>query len=372
MLEARIYGVETRKPARLNALTGLRGLAALNIVFFHFANPQSFGWLGPVVNSGFIVLGLFFLLSGFVLAYNYAGQAREGKLNRVRFWKARFTRIYPVYLLSLLMSWRMVAPEYGAHTHRMFWTGMVLTPLLLQGWIPSIATFLNTPAWAMPAEAFMYSLFPWLARWKRPERAGTHLWKMAGIWMLSMVPGALYMAFNPDGIAHPDRWSYGHWLWALKYTPYAHVASFIFGMMLADLDQFIARNSRLRFWLGLVGFAGVYGLLAMGPLVPFAILHDGLLLPLFGCIVLGLAGENPLSWLLSMRPLVVLGEASYCLYLLHFNLWNWIHETHLPERLGVSQLDPWISYAALVAVALLALYLVEKPAQRLLRKWMGA
>jgi peptidoglycan/LPS O-acetylase OafA/YrhL len=36
----------------------------------------------------------------------------------VRFWKARFTRLYPVYLLSLLMSWRMVAAEYGAHTHR--------------------------------------------------------------------------------------------------------------------------------------------------------------------------------------------------------------------------------------------------------------
>jgi len=65
---------------------------------------------------------------------------------------------------------------------------MVLTPLLLQGWIPSIATFLNTPAWAMPAEAFMYSLFPWLARWKRPERLGPRLWKLAGIWALAMVP----------------------------------------------------------------------------------------------------------------------------------------------------------------------------------------
>ena len=224
----------------------------------------------------------------------------------------------------------------------------------------------------MPAEAFLYSLFPWLARWKQPERMGAQLWKLGGIWILAMVPGALYMVFNPDGIAHPDRWSYGHWLWALKYTPLPHLASFIFGMTLADLDALMARNSRLRFWLAVGGFAGVYGLLAMGPLVPFAILHDGLLLPLFGCIVLGLAGENPLSWLLSIRPLVILGEASYCLYLLHFNLWNWIHDTHVPERLDVSQFDPWISYAALVGVALLALYLVEKPAQRLLRKWMGA
>ena len=172
--------METRKPARLNALTGLRCFAAINIVFFHFSDPQWFGFLAPVVNAGYVSLSYFILLSGFVLAYNYSGRARAGELDNVRFWKARFTRLYPVYLLSLLMSWRMVASEYRSHTHGMFWAGMVLTPLLLQGWIPAIATFLNTPAWTMSAEAFYYMIFPWLARWKRPERAAPHLWKMAG------------------------------------------------------------------------------------------------------------------------------------------------------------------------------------------------
>ena len=105
----------------------------------------------------------------------------------------------------------------------MFWTGVVLTPLLLQGFVPAVATFLNTPAWTMSAEAVYYVIFPWLAKWKRPERIAPHLVKMAGVWVLGLVPGALYIAFNPDGIAHPDRWSYGPWLWALKYTPYAHV-----------------------------------------------------------------------------------------------------------------------------------------------------
>ena len=124
--------------------------------------------------------------------------------------------------------------------------------------------------------------------------------------------------------------------------------------------------------LGLGGFAGIFGILELGPLVPYAILHDGLLMPLFGCIVLGLAGENPLATLMGMRPLVFVGEASYCLYLLHFNLWNLIHDTHLLDRLGLSRFDPWISYAVLIALALLALHLVEKPAQRQLRKWMGA
>ena len=382
--------METRKPAPLKALTGLRCFAAINIVLFHFSNPQWFNFnfyfpapfaagtihvpvlFAPVVNAGFISVSYFILLSGFVLGYNYNERARNGELDRKRFWEARFTRIYPIYFLSLLLSLGTLGAEYRSHTHAMFWTGVVLTPLLLQGWIPAVATFLNTPAWTMSAEAFYYVLFPWLARWKKPGRMGPYIAKLAGVWLLGLTPGALYIAFNPDGIAHPDRWSYGPWLWALKYTPYAHVFSFVFGVMLANLDAMIPRSSPVRLWLGLIGFGGLYGILSLGSLVPYAIIHDGLLMPLFAFIVLGLAGENLLARALGVRPLVFVGEASYCLYLLHFNLWNMIHGSHVLETLGLSRFDPWLSYVLLIALSLVALYFIEKPAQRKLREWMHA
>jgi peptidoglycan/LPS O-acetylase OafA/YrhL len=363
--------MEAHKPARLDGLTGLRTFAAINIVFFHFSNPKSFGWLAPVVNAGYVSVSFFILLSGFVLAYNYAGRARAGELDKRRFWEARFTRLYPIYFLSLLLSWRMVPVEYGAHTQRMFWTGMALTPLLLQGWIPTIATFLNTPAWTMSAESAYYLVFPWLASGKRPERAGPYLVKMATVWGLGMVPGLLYIALNPDGISHPDRWSWGPWLQVLKYTPLPHLASFVFGVMLANLDELVGRTSRLRLILGAGGFAATFGILSLGPRVPYAIVHDGLLMPLFGCIILGLAGNNKLAFALGWPPLVFVGEASYCLYLLHFNLWNLIHDSHVLNWAGLGRFDPWISYVLLIGLALLALYTVEKPAQRQLRKWMG-
>src|SRR5579859_6972491 len=114
-----------RKPDRLNALTGLRSFAAVNIVFFHFSNPLWFGPLAPVVNAGYASVSFFILLSGYVLAYNYAARARAGTLDVVRFYKARFTRLYPIYLLSLLLAWRVISQEYGAHSHTMFWTGIV-------------------------------------------------------------------------------------------------------------------------------------------------------------------------------------------------------------------------------------------------------
>ena len=363
--------MDERKPARLNGLTGLRTFAAINIVFFHFSNPNWFGWLAPVVNAGYASVSFFILLSGFVLAYNYAGRARSGELDKARFWEARFTRLYPIYLLSLLLSWRMVPAEYAAHSHGMFWSGMILSPLLLQGWIPEIATFLNTPAWTMSAESAYYFAFPWMAKMKRPERIRPFLGKMAVVWFLGLIPGTLYFLLNPDGIAHPDRWSAAPWLQALKFTPIPHLASFVFGVMLASVDEMVGRSSRLRLILGIFGFAATFGILTLGPRVPYAIVHDGLLMPLFGCIILGLAGNNKLAYALGWRPLVFVGEASYCLYLLHFNLWNLIHDSHVLEWTGLIRFDPWISYVLLIGLALLALHFVEKPAQRQLRRWMG-
>jgi peptidoglycan/LPS O-acetylase OafA/YrhL len=254
----------------------------------------------------------------------------------------------------------------------MFWAGAILTPLLLQGWIPEIATFGNTPAWTMSAEAFYYVIFPWLAAIRRPVRIAAHFWRLAAVWLLGLIPGVLYVLLNPDHIAQVDRFSSAPWLQALKFTPLPHLPSFLFGVLLASLDECIERKSSLRLLLGLLGFAGIYGVLVQGPRVPYALIHDGLLMPLFGCLILGLSGTNPLSRLFGFRAFVFVGESSYCLYLMHFNLWNLLHQSGVLPALGLARFDPWISYAILVALGLLALHLVEKPAQKLLRSWMGA
>lgn len=324
-----------------------------------------------MVNAGYLSVSFFIMLSGFVLAYNYAGRAREGKLDKVRFWKARFTRLYPVYLLSLVLGYGTFLGERAAHTHLMFWMGTILTPLLLQGWIPEIATFGNTPAWTMSAEAAYYVIFPWIAAVRPPARLAGHLWRLAGLWVLGMLPGALYAIYNPDGIPHVDRFSTGPWLQALKFTPLPHLASFTFGVLLASLDEVMERTGLLRVILGLAGFAGIYAILVSGR-VPYALIHDGLLMPLFGFLILGLAGTNPLAKLFGFRAFVFVGESSYCLYLMHFNLWNLLHASGLLPALGLARFDPWLSYAILVGLGLLTLHMVEKPAQKILRRWMGA
>ena len=195
---------------------------------------------------------------------------------------------------------------------------------------------------------------------------------MGGLWILALIPGTLYAIFNPDGIAQVDRFSSAPWLQALKFTPLPHLPSFIFGMVLASLDEVLPRTGWMRFALGLAGFAGIYAILIQGPRVPYAIIHDGLLMPLFGCLILSLAGTNPLSKMFGFSAFVFVGESSYCLYLMHFNLWNLLHQSGLLTRFGLAKFDPWISYVILICLGLLALHLVEKPAQKILRRLMDA
>ena len=353
--------VSAPRRSALPALTGIRCFAALNLVFFHFADPHSFGPLSPVVNGGYVSVSFFLLLSGFILTYNYADRAERGLLTARSFWTARFSRLYPVYAFSLLLSAGMLAQEVGAHTKFDFGLGLVLTPLLLQGWHPVLSTFWNTPAWTMSTEAFFYLLFPFLITRRRLKKTWSMLLMLGGVWLLGLVLPLLYMHFNPDGDAHPDRYSVGFWMRALKFMPVQHLPSFLFGMTLGFLNDRIPTDSRKRLAGGVFAFAVLYLVLCVGDRLPYVLMHDGLLMPLFGGVILCLAGRNVIARFFGLWPFIAIGEASYCLYLLHFNLWTLLHDSHLLEKSGLSAFDPWISYVLLVIAALLTKRLVERP-----------
>jgi peptidoglycan/LPS O-acetylase OafA/YrhL len=95
-------------------------------------------------------------------------------------------------------------------------------------------------------------------------------------------------------------------------------------------------------------------------------MHGGLLVPLFAALVVGLSGQNIFAAFFAWKPIELLGQASYALFLLHFNFINLIRQYHLPERLHVAAFDPWISYAATIVLAFAAMHFVEKPARKAL------
>ena len=95
--------------------------------------------------SSSVFVGFFFLLSGYVLSYNYADRSQT--LKKRQFWRARFARLYPIYLLSLVLSFTMLEAEWHARSHSQFLTGLVLVGVaILVFWL-----FRTNPRWIFPA-----------------------------------------------------------------------------------------------------------------------------------------------------------------------------------------------------------------------------
>ncbi|MCU1320674.1 MAG: acyltransferase 3 [Acidobacteriaceae bacterium] len=360
--------VITRKP-QLPALTGIRTLLAIFIILFHFTPPH-LGLLYPVIDSAYVFVGFFFLLSGFVLTYNYSDRALT--LSKRDFWLARFSRLYPIYMLVLLISAHMLYDEWLVRSHAEFWRGVLLTPFLLQGWSPNLATFGNTVAWTLSCEVMFYFAFPfllyaWAKRMHWLNTRGRLIALFFALWAIGILPHILYTFLNPDHLAAPaDRYTSTYLLRFLKYTPPPYVCTFLAGVTLAKLHPLLPFTPRQRLAVAAVALAllGFFFYTGAVKHVPYIFMHGGLLVPLFGLLTLGLAGPNPISTLFSVRPLVLLGEATFALYLLHFNVFMLIHNNHLPERLHLTEYDPWLSYAALLLLAYVAYRFVEDPARK--------
>ena len=354
--------VTTRKPP-LPALTGIRTLLALSIILFHFTPPH-LGFLYPIIQSGYVFVSVFFLISGYVLTYNYADRAAS--LDKREFWLARFSRLYPVYLLVLLLSVTMLQDEWHTRSHGEFWQGIVLTPFVLQGWSPSVATFWNTVAWTLSSEVVLYAAFPWLIRFRWPTKAWSLVLLLLALWIIGLTPHALYLLFNPDHLPAPvDRYSSTQLLRFLKYTPLPYVCTFLSGVTLGKLQLALTLTPRQRLVLSGLSLvaAGVF-FYTLVLHTPYLLMHGGLLTPIFSALVLGLSGRHAISALFSWRPLLLIGESSYCLYLLHFNVFQLLHTHRIPERLHLAALEPWLSYVILILLSLAVFRWVEIPARK--------
>ena len=356
------------------ALTGLRTVLAILIMLFHFTPPHP-NFLTPLLANAYVFVGFFFLISGFVLAYNYADRPI---LHLRSFMVARLSRVYPVYALVLVLSIPFLLEEWTAHSRSDFFLGMLLTPLGLQSWYPPLATFWNTVAWTVPAEFFLYLLFPFILLYlSRAESLLNTPLKLCAavlvVWLVGLIPHTIYLLLNPDHVVgNADRFTYGYWIALVKYSPPSYIWTFTAGVLLARLHKMVEFAPRHRFWLAAVALAGLGFFFAFAVWrIPYVIIHGCLLLPLFAMLLLGLAGPNPLAAAFAWRPLVKIGEATLSLYLIHFNGFLLIHQYYLPERLHLAWADPWISYAVLVAVAIAILRLYEGPARRFVLRNFG-
>ncbi|WP_224247854.1 acyltransferase family protein [Hyalangium gracile] len=363
----------------LPALTGLRFWAALHVVVFHFGGfwfDHAPRWLVSIYLCGYASVGLFFVLSGFVLAYNYVGPDGGMDVAPRAFWVARLARVYPVYVLALLL----MAPQalFEARQGHEAWASQLVMSgvsslMLVQAWLPSLATTWNTPGWSVAVEAFFYAVFPvaavWVGRLRR-ERLG---WTLAALWGLGLLPSFVYMVLEPDG-GPGNLLTQGPWLAVLRYNPLLRLPEFLMGMVLGRLFLLEQREAGPRRSGALLATGAALltlGAFAMSLRLPLPLLHNALLAPVYGALVYGLArGGGALGGWLSRPLLVRLGEASYAVYILQHPVW--IGVTAGLGWLAVPMFDTAprlffvLTLSILVAVSLLSHRYVERP----LRAWL--
>ena len=139
------------KRAELAQLTGVRGIAAAWVVLYHF-QPQIFALapelrpLGVVLRGGYFAVDLFFLLSGYIIAYQYLHAFPRGRGDYGAFLVKRIARIYPLQLVTLVL---IVILVVGGIALWVLWP--VLQPVLItlsQGFAPAAgAIALGLCAW---------------------------------------------------------------------------------------------------------------------------------------------------------------------------------------------------------------------------------
>lgn len=369
--------------ARLNALTGLRFFAAMYVVLYHVV-PEHFTSMptvtASVVGSGYVAVSLFFVLSGYILAYNYVPDPANPSVNRRKFWGARAARIYPVYAFSLALA----LPYFILlETHKPWgaWTRLYdgartvgLSAVMLQAWVPSLAYRFNGPSWSLSAEAFFYLLFPALVPLvcRTPVRRHPIVVCLL-LWLLSIagLTGMSRFAHTHLGIQLLTR---GGWAAALVYMPVFRIPEFLVGVVLgvAHSDRSITISAVGARTLTLGSLALLLALLADAHALPALLMQTGLLVPVFAALILGLAAsDGPVARMFSWPSLVLLGEASYSVYILHAPLHTWLRGLDLLDggRLYASPLWVPVYVGFVVLVSIYVLRKVEIPARAVLRQW---
>ncbi|HEY2743330.1 MAG TPA: acyltransferase [Polyangia bacterium] len=333
---------------RLDGLTGLRFFAAAWVFAYHFLVLTVSGapwWLSRAQNAGHAAVSLFFVLSGFVLAYNYGVALADGRVTRARFLWLRLARVWPLYALVALVEVPLALHAGTAPARIGAATAADLVGL--QAWIPAITFVGNTPGWSVSVELFFYALFPWLAL-ATARRARVVIPIALGVALAAAATPALV---SPASAAATF----------LKCGPLLRLPEFVVGIALGR--AFVARRTPLApaaaNVLAAVATLAVVAIVLGSGAVPRYFLH-ALLLPAFALLLWAVAsgGARPLGW----APLALLGEASYGLYLMQMPLFS-----ALGGKFEWPAARMLAFFGLLCALSIAVHFAVEKPAQRWLR-----
>lgn len=278
----------------IHSHTAIRGIAAVLVVIFHYRVAPGLGFDIDAHTSFFtksyLWVDCFFILSGFILCHVYGAAPGQSEKSRANFWWARFARIYPLHLATLLAlgAWQIVLPQISKHASATeTWSSFWVNLLGIHAWLFPNAYHWNFPSWSISVEFMAYLLFP-LICW--------------GLARHRMVTIGILAATIPPALAISDE----HWEQTaiLRGLP-----MFFLGVLLFQFRPDLKNETHVS-----IVQTSVVASLSVA-------LHFGApdftIDLLFAVLITATWTDAGLSQVLRVRPLQALGDWSYSIYMLH-------------------------------------------------------
>jgi peptidoglycan/LPS O-acetylase OafA/YrhL len=367
------------RTGEIKALTGLRIVAALWVVLFHFrpllwaASPRLHDDLAPLLDAGAQGVDLFFILSGFVLTWNYLDRMGPSFSLRAtwHFLWLRLSRVFPIYLVTMHIAalWIIFTLHVGTtpspDVDKLTAISYLRQFFMVQLWFAPFfdETSWDGPAWSISAEWLAYLLFGLLIllifRIARVSRARTLLMLA---FIASLPPTLLLLA---SGVL------YTPWSWVpriiAQFAAGALACAAVRRLQISHRGRQMAGYSAVRILAVIVGGLYYYDAHPISGMVD----SGGLLAVLFMPLVVALAiGAGSLPALLSTRALVYGGQISFSLYMIHepvHTAWNWAAQEY---RLTLPMWGMKLVVIGLIAVALALSALLFRSVEEPARRWM--
>jgi len=345
--------MEVREQTRFVILDFYRFVAALGVFIFHLKNIDK--GISPVWNGSYgLFVDMFFILSGFVIAYSYPTSS-TGFRGYARFLLRRIARIYPLHILTLLAFVGLAWIGISGPTSHASVMDFIHNALLIQAWGITDHLSFNSPSWSISAELFCYLLFPllmWLAGRVSPL-------------ILAIIVACLYGVLAHG---HLPIWQDRSQMYGANYDygMLRALPSFMNGILLAMLfRQFRGYRSKPLALGGILVFLG-------SVLVLNVFAKPDLAIILFSvAILLTAIGESAFTKVPGAAWLGRLGNTSYAIYMLHELLLILVfkpvwHQLGLTP--GAFPLFALGCCAVLTMAAGLTYSLIENPARKLINR----
>ena len=365
-------------------LDGLRGVAAILVVFYHIFEGLAFAaatngvgdGLITTLNHGHIAVDFFFILSGFVISYAY--DDRWGKMSTWQFFKRRLVRLHPMLVMGAVIGALAFAfvgfEKWDGTVAPVEWvmTAMLLTMFMIPA-VPGVPYEvrgngemfpLNGPAWSLFFEYLGNIIYALVIR-----RLSTRM-----VAVLAAVLGCLHAWFFVGNVSGYDMVGVGWTIDEINFWGGLVRMLFPFTMGVLLARTFRPRKTKGAFWVCSAMLVILFSVPYISPLKNMDISVNSLyevvcITVVFPFVVwLGACGVSSGGVVTRMNR--ILGDLSYPLYIVHYPI-MYVFYAWLVEKKYYTLQDCW-SVAALVVIlsimlALLCMKLYDEP----VRRWLA-